>query len=213
MLAQPSEVNGVSEVSIGIKYLREGYPKLRPMLDTVGPVELPKPKPVHLPEAVVTIITGQMLSNAAASAIVNRLFQASSDCGAEELFAIPEENLLKCGLSRRKVKSIKEFGAVYCKEPDRYREWPALSYEDLREEVCRHWGLSDWTAEMLAIFHFGHEDVFPTADGTIKRAVSLVRLHLDPDFSPDNARPHRTALARALWASVDKGYWKTFDAA
>lgn len=75
-------------------------------------------------------------------------------------------------------------------------------------EVRKHWGLSDWTAEMLAIFHFGHGDVFPSADGTIKRAVGLVRNHIDPDSDPELARPHRTTLAHALWASIDCGYWK-----
>lgn len=183
------------------------------MFEAVGPVSLPACSAVHLPEAIVTIVTGQMLSNAAAAAINKRLFEASRQCGADELFEIPEEHLLGCGLSRRKVRSIKEFGEAYRASPDAYRRWADLCYDDLKTEVCRHWGLSSWTTDMLAIFHFGHEDVFPRADGTIKRAVELVETHLDPEFDPDLATPHRTTLARSLWASIDTGYWKVFEAA
>jgi DNA-3-methyladenine glycosylase II len=181
------------------------------MFDAVGFVAAPDRGTSHLPEAVATIVTGQMLSNAAAAAIVKRLFQAGVECGADELFDIPEDKLLSCGLSRRKVRSIKEFGEVYRRTPNKFNEWSCLSYEELRAEVRQHWGLSDWTAEMLAIFHFGNGDVFPRADGTIKRAVCLVQTHLDPDFDPDLARPHRTALARMLWASIDCGYWKALE--
>lgn len=183
------------------------------MFDAVGLVAAPDRGTSHLPEAVATIVTGQMLSNAAAAAIVKRLFQAREECCADELFDIPEDKLLSCGLSRRKVRSIKEFGEGFRNSPNKFNEWPSLSYEELRAEVRQHWGLSDWTAEMLAIFHFGNGDVFPSEDGTIKRAVSLVHNHLDPDFDPNLARPNRTALARVLWASIDRGYWKAQETA
>lgn len=178
----------------------------------MGPLQVFKRQSIPLPEAVVTIVTGQMLSNAAAAAIVKRLHLAGKECESGELFDIPEVKLLGCGLSRRKVRTIKDFGGEFRKDPDRFEKWPELPYEDLRSEVCKHWGLSDWTAEMLAIFHFGHGDVFPSADGTIKRAASLVRKHLDPSFDPERARPYRTTLARVLWESVDCGYWKELEA-
>ncbi|MEO0344108.1 MAG: hypothetical protein AAF198_11795 [Pseudomonadota bacterium] len=194
-------------MSSGIKYLEGVYPKLIPLFDAVGPLQPPVRHAMPLSEAVVNIVTGQMLSNIAAAAIVKRVRSAGQECGAHELFAIPEADLRRCGLSRRKIRSIKEFGVVFEDDPNRFAAWPELPYEDLRLEVRKHWGLSDWTAEMLAIFHFGHDDVFPSADGTIKRAVGLIECHLDPDFDPDFARPHRTTLARALWASIDRGFW------
>jgi len=60
---------------------------------------------------------------------------------------------------------------------------------------------------MLAIFHFGHPDVFPSADGSIARASALVTEHLAPTFDPGRAAPNRTLLAAYLWASLDRGYW------
>lgn len=58
------------------------------MLDAVDPLHAPGRHSIPLPEAVVTIVTGQILSNAAAT-IVKRLHLAGEECESDELFAIP----------------------------------------------------------------------------------------------------------------------------
>lgn len=70
-------------------------------------------------------------------------------------------------------------------------------------EVNKHWGLSHWSASMLAIFYFGLEDVYPINDGSIKRVTSLLEQR-GIIFEPEKAAPYRSYLALYLWEILDR---------
>lgn len=63
--------------------------------------------------------------------------------------------------------------------------------------------MSDWTASILAIFHFGHEDVFPHNDGSINRALSKIG-YVPENFDPLPAALYRSYLAMYLWSILDR---------
>ena len=113
-------------------------------------------------------------------------------------------------MSRGKIRSIHEFSHRYRDDPNRYEAWRTMSFEDLKVEVDEIWGVSNWTAEMLAMFYFGNTDLFPIGDLAVNRGVDLVRLHLDPEFDPDHGQPYRTLLARCIWRSFDVNFWARF---
>ena len=182
------------------------YPELSELLDNVPILEPLEPQPLPVAEAVTKIVVGQMLSRVAAESIYSRILEARISAGVEGSWKVPEQDLQACGLSRRKIRTIREFAECYQRDPSKIEEWRFLSYEDLTESVSQHWGLSQWSADMLAIFHFAHPDVFPKTDGTIIRVRRILEeRYLSESLDPELARPYRTSLARYMWSFVDRG--------
>ena len=191
-------------------HLREVYPFLGPLLDHVGEVAIPAPASVPVEDAVIKIVIGQMLSGKAARSIHDKVLLACSQAGCKA-WDLPDETLRAAGLSGRKVRTIREFAAGMSCRADEIAQWPSMSFPDLRRSVSSFWGLSDWTASILAIFSFGHPDVLPLSDGTIVRVIAYVEQHLMPTgerFDIERASPYGTHLSMAFYASLDEGFWK-----
>ncbi len=108
-------------------------------------------------------------------------------------YLLPEHELRSAGLSSRKATAIANFGEQFCSKPERFEAWAFASYEDLRDDVSKIWGLSDWSAAILALFHFGHADVWPAADGSLQRAVRMINDKQQGQTEP----PGDVSLARA----------------
>lgn len=192
-------------------HLRRVYPFLGPMLDHVGEVAVPVRTAVPVEDAVIKIVIGQMLSGKAARSIHERVLLACSEAGCRA-WELPDETLRGAGLSGRKVRTIREFAAGMTARADEIERWPDMPFPELRRSVSSFWGLSDWTASILAIFHFGHPDVLPLSDGSIVRAIRYVEHHLmqgQDRFVVDLASPYGTYLSMALYASLDEGFWKS----
>lgn len=194
---------------VAYRHLRLAYPYLSPLFDDVGHRAVPPARNTPVDEAVVKTVIGQMLSSKAAASIHARVVLACDErqCRAWDL---PEGLLRTAGLSGRKIRTIREFGEGTVSRADEIRAWPGMPFEDLRRSVSSFWGLSEWTAAILAIFHLGHVDVLPLSDGSITRAIKLVEGSLldTARFDPEAARPYGTYLSMALWASLDDGFWK-----
>lgn len=193
-------------------HLRKVYPFLAPLLDHVGNVAIPVRTPVTVEDAVIKIVIGQMLSGKAARSIHERVLVACAQAGCQA-WELPDDTLRAAGLSGRKVRTIREFAAGMTERASEISQWPSMPFHDLRRSVSSFWGLSDWTASILAIFHFQHLDVLPLSDGSIQRAIRNVERYLLPSggvFSTDIASPYGTYLAMAFYASIDDGFWSTY---
>jgi len=153
-------------------------------------------------EAVLKVVTGQMLSRKAAETIYQRLRLELNDSKGE-VSQISYDAMIKCGLSRRKAKAIIEFSKEYSKNPSQYEAWRHLAYNELEAEVSSFWGMSKWTASMLAIFYFANPNVFPEGDGTLKKAKTLLS-EGGVILSIDKAAPYKTYLAIYLWKFIDE---------
>jgi DNA-3-methyladenine glycosylase II len=170
----------------------------------VQPIELPPARRMQVPDAVAEVVVGQMLSRGAARAILGRLKGEARKRGFGGVSDLSRRSLMRGGLSERKARTIVEFSGNYKMDTQRYRNWRRMSWNELRDDVCSHWGLSDWSASMLAIFYFRHHDVFPDSDGSIRRALTqLAAIGSAADFQPDMASPYRTYLALYLWRLLD----------
>jgi 3-methyladenine DNA glycosylase/8-oxoguanine DNA glycosylase len=127
----------------------------------------------------------------------------------EQLYLLDESELRSCGLSGRKAKAIGAIRDLAENQPDRLELWRTLEWVDLRREVSSIWGLSDWSAGILAIFDFALPDVFPIGDGSLVRAMRLVeKLHMDEgdEFPHTAGSPYGSYLAVTLWAALDHGH-------
>ena len=189
-----------------LAHLWKAYPHLSDLFVATGPITLPRVDAAPVAEAVTRIVVGQMLSGAAAKTIYRRLIQARDAAGLSGSWELPADALARAGLSKRKIRTIQAFGEMYALRRAEVEAWRILSYEDLCREVHACWGLSQWSADMLAIFHFRKQDVFPESDGTIVRVRrALNDRHPNQALNPDLARPYRSYLALALWQVADRG--------
>lgn len=153
-------------------------------------------------DAVVEVVTSQMLSRFVADRIFSRLVTAKEKLDLIGTWELPHEELITSGLSRSKAWTIQQFAATYRSEPDFIDDWKILEPHEMHRRVKSFWGMSDWTASILSIFYFGHEDVFPVNDGSIIR--SLTKLGYSPEsFDHHSAAPYRSYLALYLWAILD----------
>lgn len=201
-MASRNEVTALSHHD----HLKNIYPELSFLLNSVSPLAPLQPDSLPIPEAVTKIVVGQMLSRVAANTIYARMSERCIALGLTDSWRLPEAELISCGLSRRKVRTIKEFTSRYEHNPASIDAWRSCTYQHLSILVSEHWGLSQWSADMLAIFHFAMPDVFPETDGTIRRVRHILEEHyLDGPLKPEIATPYRTSLARYMWAFLDKG--------
>lgn len=194
-----------------LEKLRGTYPPLEPLFDAVSDTSYPATADMPLLNAIVRVVNSQMLSTASASAIFKRIESQAKKRRLKYLSNLSADEFRACGMSKGKIRSIHEFRDRYLKDRERYERWRKLPFSELREEVDLIWGISTWTAEMLAMFYFGHKDVFPSKDLAINRGVELIRRHIDPGFDPELGAPYRTLLARCIWRSFDIEYWRAFD--
>ncbi|MBC3810094.1 DNA-3-methyladenine glycosylase family protein [Undibacterium aquatile] len=188
------------------KHILTSHPHLTQVVEAVGLQKMPEIGVQPIPQAMAKIIVSQMLSGSVAKVIYGRIENALQE--GENAWQLDEKTLLQCGLSRRKVRTLREFGCRWDEDRATVERWPMLEYEDLVRSVTDIWGLGEWSASMLAIFHFGNEDVFPIADGSLTRAMKMfAETQAQEAIDHTRCAPFRSFLALYLWAALDTGYF------
>lgn len=189
-----------------LQHLKTTYPHLSHLLNEVPPLQAIRAQHIPIPEAVTKIVIGQMLSRTAADTIYSRVMDSCNRHKFAGSWQLPEKELLACGLSQRKARTIREFSDFYTRSAEEVEAWRDLNHKQLREAVSEHWGLSKWSADMLAIFYFAMPDVFPESDGSIIRVRQVLEQHhIKGKLNPQDAKPYRTSLTRYMWAFLDNG--------
>ena len=198
-------------MSIKIKrVISATYPEHGPLFTQLKTVPKLKPRDIPLPEAVVRVVTGQMLSGAVAKAIYGRVTAAATERGLVGSWQLDYDSLRGCGLSGSKANTIRAFGEKIGDDVSALEHWRTLDVNSLIQEIRSNKGMGDWTASILALFYVGHEDVFPAGDGSLQRAITaLQRIGTKRSrrykFDPERAQPFRSYLALYLWQALDTG--------
>ncbi|RUO72946.1 DNA-3-methyladenine glycosylase family protein [Idiomarina ramblicola] len=171
-------------------------------------LQLPKrglliPSETPVIDALPRIIIRQMLSLKASAKIIERAEQKAKALEVGCIAYLPAEELLSCGVSRSKAGAIHSVAQCHRMQPDRVAAWSTMSSTELVRDVTRLKGIGPWTASILAMFHFAHEDLFPIQDSSLRKAISLLK---DQDILiiPERAQPYRSYLACYLWDMLDQ---------
>ena len=160
---------------------------------------------------LVRTIVGQQLSTKAARSIYGRLTALFDDRPPtpEELVSTDEELLRACGLSRPKVRYLRDLAERVISGQLDLRSLHDLPDGEVIRQITAVKGLGQWSADMFLMFHLGREDVLPVGDLGVRRAVE--RAYDLPEI-PDAetlqniARlwsPHRTLASFYLWESLE----------
>jgi DNA-3-methyladenine glycosylase II len=162
--------------------------------------------------ALLRSITGQQLSVKAAYAIYQRVlgFFGGEIPTPEQILAADPIALKEAGgLSHAKTGYLRSLAEHVVSGELELMKLNDLPDDEVIAELVAVKGLGLWTAQMFLMFHLGREDVMPTGDLGIRRAV-MIEYGLDELPKPAELieiaepwRPHRTLACRYLWASVD----------
>ncbi len=178
-------------------------PDMAGILERAGPLPWRSRTPGF--PGLLQAIVAQLISNAAASAIWNRVRAIPGALDPATLLTLPEDALRTAGLSRPKVAHARALAEAFL---DGTLDTEALSRMDdamAIKTIVSVRGLGPWTAEIYLLFALGRLDVFPAGDVALAAAAAdLKRLPARPNPVALRAlsemwRPHRALAARLLW--------------
>jgi DNA-3-methyladenine glycosylase II len=188
-----------------LAHLRAADPVLRAAIDAVGPIELAVEPDLWW--GLVDSIISQQVSVKAAAAIIGRVaaLGAAGRPTPAEVAAMDDDVLRAAGLSRAKVRYLKDLAGRWLDGSLPHARIAAMDDGEVIAELTRVKGIGVWTAEMILIFTLGRPDVLPVDDLGIRVAVQrLYGLAERPGRDEllriaEPWRPHRSLASRYLW--------------
>ena len=160
-------------------------------------------------EGLVRSFTSQQISVKAAAAIMGRLRQNCGPLTPEHLLTVSFEELRTQGLSANKAKWIRRAAERFAAGEFKNGLLLRLEDEELVEKLVTLDGVGRWTAEMIALFTLGRDDVLSLGDLGIRRG--LERLYGHPLSKDEMLRvrrrtsPFGSAASLYLWHLASGG--------
>ncbi len=153
------------------------------------------------------IIISQQLSKQASKTIWGKIenLLLSEVLDVSQLFSdIFQSKLSECGVSKNKIKSLIILNNEFKKRTLDDNKIKEMTYDDLVKVITNIWGLGNWTADMVAIFYVGLDDVWSENDVALKRGVNLLTNHaIEPHTFARYYKPYRSYLAKHIWTALD----------
>jgi DNA-3-methyladenine glycosylase II len=154
-------------------------------------------------------IIGQQISTKSAQAVWQRFLEACPKCMPAQVIKAGPENLVACGLSKRKAEYILDLANHFKAKTVHPDKWAEMEDEDVIAEMLQIRGLGRWTAEMFLIFNLLRPNVLPLDDPGLLKGISNSYFSGEPVSRSDarevaaNWEPWRTVATWYLWRSLD----------
>ena len=155
-------------------------------------------------------IIGQQISVAAANSVFNKFKSVcNGKINPRIVKKITIQKLKKCGLSRQKAKGIKELSIKFSSKSfnpyliKKMNDEEAILYLSTLRQIGR------WSAEMILLFTFNRENIWPVQDIGLLRAISnnYKKKYLPPmkfvNFLRKKFSPYCSVATWYLWRSID----------
>jgi DNA-3-methyladenine glycosylase II len=193
--------------------LSQRHPAFNRLIETIGDTNFDIPAWHHIDDAIVYAIIGQMLSNAASSAIIGRLKQRFTNSGKVIRWASKtagKKGPLH-GVSQRKRKALRAW-LEFSKSNNRaWQKWPLMPLEKYQNEITGIWGFGRWSADMIAIFYLARMDIWPETDAGINRVISTVFSHKSGVNMREYVKGCETVAALYLWELLNRNLLGKFE--
>jgi DNA-3-methyladenine glycosylase II len=191
-----------------IRHLKTNDSVLAAIIDRVGPIQPAFADPTF--ESLVRAIVYQQLNGKAARTIHDRFIEiAGGKISPESVLALSEEQMRKCGLSRQKLRYIRDLAAKTLAREIIFERLPEMTDEDVIEHLTKVKGIGIWSAQMFLMFALRRPNVLPTGDYGIRAAIQKAyrkRKLPEPDEMRKIAKkwePYRTLACYYLWRSLE----------
>ena len=155
-------------------------------------------------------IIGQQISVAAANSVFFKFnLVCNSKINPKVVNLISTSKLRKCGLSRQKVKGIKELAKKYLNKKFNPKLINKMNDEEAIQYLSELRQIGRWSAEMILLFTYNRPNIWPVQDIGLLRAISnnYKKKYLPPKnfLNKLNKRfsPYCSVATWYLWRSID----------
>lgn len=114
---------------------------------------------------------GQMLSNKVADVLWTRFVNLVGEVEPHNILNVPDDKIRNIGISRAKIEFIKSFCNDIINKKIVLDSLNSLSNDELIRTLTKIKGVGEWTAEMIALFSLGRENIFSFKDVALKRGI------------------------------------------
>ncbi len=155
-------------------------------------------------------IIGQQISVAAANSVFKKFKKiCKGRINPSTVKKITTQKLKRCGLSRQKAKGIKELSIKFSNKSfnpkliNKMNDEEAIIYLSTLRQIGR------WSAEMILLFTFNRENIWPIQDIGLLRAISnnYKKKYLPPkkfiNYLGKKFSPYCSVATWYLWRSID----------
>ena len=155
-------------------------------------------------------IIGQQISVAAANSVFSKFkLTCKGKINPKKVNLITTSKLKKCGLSRQKVKGIKELSKKFLNKSFNPKLINNMSDEEAIEYLSSLRQIGKWSAEMILLFTYNRPNIWPIQDIGLLRAIS--NNYKKKYFPPKNFvnklnikfSPYCSVATWYLWRSID----------
>jgi len=154
-------------------------------------------------------IVGQQISVKAAQSVWDRLEIKIKKIKPEIILKTHSSTLKSVGMSRQKVKYLKNLANAFIKKKIKINLWDKMNDEEIVQDLVQIKGIGRWTAEMFLIFNLCRADIFPLDDiGMIKGLCKLYQISYPTEREKiikigKKWKPYRSVATWYLWRSLD----------
>ena len=155
-------------------------------------------------------IIGQQISVAAANSVFLKFkFACYGRINPKNVNKLKSSNLRKCGLSRQKVKGIKELAKKFLDKSFNPKLIKNMTDEEAIEYLSGLRQIGKWSAEMILLFTYNRPNIWPVQDIGLLRAISnnYKKKYLPPEAFVNKLKkkfsPYCSVATWYLWRSID----------
>ena len=155
-------------------------------------------------------IIGQQISVAAANSVFLKFKnQCNGKINPKNVNSFKYYELKKCGLSKQKVKGIKELSKKFLDKSFKPKLINNMNDEEAIEYLSQLRQIGRWSAEMILLFTFNRSNIWPIQDIGLLRAISknFNKKYLPPKKFVSELKkrysPYCSVATWYLWRSID----------
>ena len=156
-------------------------------------------------------ITGQQISVAAADSVFSKFKKTcNGKINPKNVNKLTPLSLKRCGLSRQKVKGIKDLATKILNKEFKPELIKKMSDEEAIEYLSELRQIGRWSAEMILLFTFNRPNIWPLQDIGLLRAISnnYKKKYLPPKSFLKKLykrfSPYCSVATWYLWRSIDE---------
>lgn len=190
-----------------ITVARHVSPPLARSLAELGPVTFPVHQESTVGRFIARTVVGQQLS----TRIARRLWAQVVETNRERKYQLPAtftkaslQRLRNCGLSTNKARALIALGQAARNGQLTDTRLQVMTHSERTSELVRLFGVGPWTCDMVSIFYFRCEDVWPEGDATIQKLFHrFIGQRIQPRIA-DQFAPYRSYLALSIWELANR---------
>ena len=191
-----------------VKYLSKKDPVMKKLMTQYKDKTLTTRKDIFY--SLCKSIIGQQISVQAANSVFKKFEKScNGKINPKKINKLRPVELKKCGLSRQKVRGIKELAVKFEKKSFDPKKIKFMSDEEAIIYLSSLRQIGRWSAEMILLFTFNRPDIWPIQDIGLLRSISnnYKKKYFPPKKFVEILRkkfsPYCSVATWYLWRSID----------